>query len=89
MPTISLFYGITILMYYEDGNRHNMPHIHARYAGFRASISLEDGSVLAGTIPSRQFKLVQAWVEIHKDELYQDWIRSLAGEALFKIAPLR
>jgi len=50
---------------------------------------LENGAVLAGTIPPKQLKLVQTWIEIHKQELYQDWVRSLAGEGLLKIAPLQ
>ena len=29
MPTISLFYGIIIYMYYFDNKEHKMPHIHA------------------------------------------------------------
>ena len=29
MPTISMFYGILILMYFYDNKKHNCPHIHA------------------------------------------------------------
>ena len=89
MPTISMFYGILVAMMFEDNERHNLPHIHVRYAGQKASISIEDGLVLAGSIPSRQLKLVQAWVEIHKDELYADWELALTGEQPYQIAPLR
>ena len=31
MPTISIFYGIQIMMYFYDNGEHNMPHIHAEY----------------------------------------------------------
>jgi hypothetical protein len=31
MPSISMFYGITIYMYYLDTNKHKLPHIHAKY----------------------------------------------------------
>jgi hypothetical protein len=47
MPTISMFYGILVAMFFEDTDRHNLPHIHVRYAGQKASIAIEDGSVLA------------------------------------------
>jgi hypothetical protein len=33
MPTISMFYGILVLMYFRDNKRHNLPHIHVRYQG--------------------------------------------------------
>ena len=31
MPTISLFYGILIRMFWIDNDRHKMPHMHAYY----------------------------------------------------------
>lgn len=89
MPTISMFYGILISIMFEDGERHNLPHIHVRYAGQKASINIENGDVLAGDIPSKQLKMVQAWIEIHKDELFADWELALGGEQLFRIAPLQ
>jgi hypothetical protein len=39
MPVISMFYGIIIRMYMID-NHHNLPHFHARYAEFEASLAL-------------------------------------------------
>jgi hypothetical protein len=89
MPTISMFYGILVAILYEDNDRHHLPHIHARYAGEKASISIEDGIVLAGSLPSRQLKMLQAWIEIHKDELYADWELAVSGEEPFRIEPLR
>lgn len=66
MPTISMFYGILILMFYRDNQRHHLPHIHVRYQGKEAAVSIEDGTVLDGKLPPKQLKLVQAWIEIHK-----------------------
>ena len=60
MPTISMFYGILVAMLFEDNDRHNLPNIHVRYAGSKASIAIADGAVLAGGIPPKQLKLVQA-----------------------------
>ncbi|MDP2762438.1 MAG: DUF4160 domain-containing protein [Sideroxyarcus sp.] len=51
MPTISMFYGIMVLMFFKDVQRHHKPHIHVRYQGSKASISIEDGSVLDGEFP--------------------------------------
>lgn len=89
MPTISMFYGILVAIMFEDNDRHNLPHIHVRYSGQKASIAIEDGFVLAGNIPTKQLKMVQAWIEIHKEELYADWELALAGEQPFRIAPLQ
>lgn len=89
MPTISMFYGILVSMFFEDSDRHNLPHIHVRYAGHKASIAIEDGRMLAGDIPPKQLKLVQAWIEIHKEELIVDWELAASGEQPFRIAPLQ
>jgi len=89
VPIISMFYGIIIRLYLIDNQHHNLPHIHVRYAGQKASIAIEDGRVLAGSIPPKQLKMVQAWIEIHKDELFADWELAVAGEQPFRIAPLQ
>lgn len=89
MPTISMFYGIVIYMYFFDDERHKLPHIHARYQGDEASFSILDGSVLSGSIPLSRVRLVQAWVEIHRDDLMADWTLAVNGEAPFQIDPLR
>ena len=89
MPTISMFYGILVTIFFEDNDRHHLPHIHVRYAGDKASIAIEDGRLLAGGFPPKQLKMVQAWIEIHKDELFADWELTVAGEEPFRIAPLQ
>ncbi|MDD2768292.1 MAG: DUF4160 domain-containing protein [Methylococcus sp.] len=89
MPTISMFYGILVLMYFRDIARHHLPHIHVRYQGVEAAMSIEDGSILDGQLPPKQLKMVQAWIEIHKEELYVDWELAVNGEKPFRIAPLQ
>jgi hypothetical protein len=89
MPTISMFYGILVTLLYEDNDRHHLPHFHARYQDFKASISIEDARVLAGNLPPKQLKLVEAWVELHRDELFADWDLAINGEEPFRIAPLQ
>ena len=85
MPTISLFLGIKILMFYDD---HNPPHFHAEYAGRKAIVDIEKGCVIGGSLPGRQLKLVLAWAELHKDELMQNWELAASNEALRAIDPL-
>ena len=89
MPTISMFYGIVIYLYFFDNERHKSPHIHARFQGMEASFSILDGAVLAGDIPAAKAKLVQAWIEIHREELVADWELAVNGHPPFPIDPLR
>jgi len=89
MPTISMFYGIIICLYLYDDERHKLPHIHARYQGQQASFSILDGAILAGEIPASKIKLVQAWIEIHKEDLLADWDLAVMGQAPLPIDPLR
>ena len=89
MPILSMFYGIVIRMYVFDDKQHHMAHLHAEYAGNRAVFSIDDGEVLAGTLPSAKARLVQAWIEIHRDELLADWQLAVMGKEVFKIEPLK
>lgn len=89
MPTISMFYGILVLMFLMDDDRHHRPYIHVRYQGKHASVAIDDGEVLAGDFPKKQLKLVQAWIEIHREELVADWELAVAGNRPFRIAPLQ
>ena len=41
MPILSLFYGIIIRMYDENGEPHHTPHIHAEYQGQEASFDID------------------------------------------------
>ena len=88
MPTISMFFGIIIRMYYAP-KEHNPPHIHAYYQDNKATFTITDGEILEGVLPVKQLKLVQAWIEIHKEELLADWELCQNGEKPFKIDPLK
>lgn len=48
MPTISMFYGILIRVFFNDIERHHLPHIHAEYQGQVGVYAIEDGSLLSG-----------------------------------------
>ena len=89
MPVISMFYGIIIRMFYFDTDRHKAPHIHAQYGDQDAVIALPDGAVLEGELKSAKMKLVQAWLEIHREELVANWQLAVEGQPVFKIEPLR
>ena len=85
MPEISLFFGIRIFIYYSD---HNPPHIHAKYGENDALIDIEKVSVIKGMLPSRQLKLVLAWVVMYQDELMQNWELARDGKEPNDVPPL-
>ncbi|MSP27447.1 MAG: DUF4160 domain-containing protein [Methylococcales bacterium] len=89
MPTISMFYGIIIYMYFMDNKQHNKPHIHVKYQDDEVIVAIPEGDILEGSIPKAKMKLLQAWIEIHKDELMADWQLAVSGELPYKIEPLR
>lgn len=89
MPIVSMFYGIIVSIFYEGESKHKRPHIHARYQGKSVSVSIENGEILAGDIPSKQKRLIQAWIDIHKEELLADWELASSGEKPFRIKPLQ
>lgn len=88
MPRISEFYGIFIYMYFQDVKKHHAPHIHVRYAEYKASFSIETGELLAGRLGNKQTKRVQEWIAIRRTALENNWQRSLRGEPLEWIDPL-
>lgn len=88
MPVLSMFYGIIIRMQSEKGGKHHLPHIHVICGNDESVFSL-DGEIIEGTISASKRKLVEAWIEIHKEELMADWKLLDEGEQFFKIEPLK
>jgi hypothetical protein len=80
---------VIVLMYYFDNKKHHLPQIHAQYGEEEAVISIPEGSVIEGSLRTAKLKLVQAWIEIHRDELMADWQLAVNGQAVFKIEPLK
>ena len=84
MPEISNFYGIIITMLYKE---HNPPHFHVKYGEYRAQITIQEGTI-KGNLPRRALNLVYEWLDLHRDELLENWNRMEKRETLQKIAPL-
>jgi len=70
MPTISIFYGIVIQMFW---NEHAPPHFHALYGEHEALIDIQKLDVMRGSLPRRALNLVLDWAELHQPELLEDW----------------
>lgn len=88
MPELSRFYGIIIRMFLEAGGQHHRPHFHAYYGEDVGIFSLSPIELIAGVLPRRQQRLVEAWAELHEDELLNDWQLLQAGQPPQAIAPL-
>ncbi len=88
MPELSRFFGIIIRMYMEAGEPHHVPHFHAYYQDDAAVFSLEPIEMIAGSLPRRQRRMVEAWAEVHQAELLADWERLQTGELPEPIDPL-
>jgi hypothetical protein len=85
MPTLSIFYGIVIQIYWFD---HAPPHFHARYAEYEAQIDIQTVSVLNGSLPKRALAMVLEWTREHQAELMAAWAAASAGAHPDQIVPL-
>ena len=70
MPTISMFYGILIRIYWND---HAPPHFHVEYGEYRAQYLIETLVLSRGQLPRRAHALVLEWAAMHRNELMEDW----------------
>ena len=88
MPELSRFFNIIIKMVFSDNVQHHKPHFHVYYAEYEASVGV-DGELIAGSLPVKQLRLVQAWATIHEEELYQAWNKTVRNIPPGKIEPLK
>ena len=88
MPELSRFYGIIIRMFVEPSERHHTAHFHAYYQEDTAVFSISPVELLAGSVPQRQQRLVEAWAELRQQELLADWELLRLGRRPAPIAPL-
>jgi len=85
MPTLSIFDGIKILMYYRE---HFPPHFHAERADETAVIGIDPIVILEGALERGTRAKVFEWAAIHQAELRANWELARAGLPLLPIAPL-
>lgn len=88
MPELSRFYGIVVRMFTETGERHHRPHIHVYYQDSVAIYAIDSIELLAGSLPGRQQRLVEAWIELYQDELRDNWHLISINEPPYRIPPL-
>ena len=85
MPTISMFYGIIIQMFWDE---HAPPHFHATYGEFESLVDIKTLTVIKGILPRRAMTLVLEWAAQHREELLEDWELCEQRQQPRKIKPL-
>lgn len=73
MPELSRFHGIIVRMFWEPNSPHHRQHFHAAYQDFTVSMAIDTIEVLAGGLPRKQQRLLEAWAELHQAELLAAW----------------
>lgn len=86
MPTISMFYGIVVQMFWAD---HAPPHFHVLYAEYEAQINIQTLEIIKGDLPKRALALVLEWASDHRQELMEDWELCSHMQTPNKILPLK
>lgn len=85
MPEISRFFGIIVRMFFDE---HNPPHFHVEYSGKKAVFDLK-GNISRGNLKSKTAtKLIREWIDLHEEELQEDWELSRQNRPLNNIPPL-
>ena len=85
VPTISVFYGIVVAMFFDE---HPPPHFHARYAESKARVEIATGEIIDGELPRRAARLVREWTALHRDELEENWRLAREKRPLGRVTPL-
>ena len=66
---------------------HPPPHFHAVYGEYQITVDIESG-IMHGDFPKRALRLVLEWLDLHQDELLEEWNLVRSGRPANKIAPL-
>jgi hypothetical protein len=82
MPTIAIFFGLTVQMYWRD---HPPAHIHVFYGGAEALIAIETCEVIGGHLPPAALRIVRDWMQNRRADLLENWERARRREPLEQV----
>lgn len=77
MPVIGRFFEIVIMMYAKE---HGIFHIHAGYQNYKAAFSVETSNMIVGEMPTKQRKLIEAWIELHREDIIKNHELMMQGK---------
>lgn len=73
----------------EVGMQNHVPHFHVYYQDEIAVFGITPVELISGSLPRRQQRLVEAWAELHQEELKADWNLLQLGKRPKPIEPLQ
>ena len=82
MPTISIFFGFVVQMYWRD---HPPPHVHVLYQGYEALLAIETAEVIAGSLPPGALRLIRRWIDTRRPDLLANWERGRLREPFERV----
>jgi len=90
MGSICIISGVVVYMYTEADAKHHSPHVHVRFAGETASLSIPDGEVLEMSpgFDKKKLRNVQTWIDYRAADLMADWQLACEGKKPLAILPL-
>lgn len=67
---------------------HAPAHFHAWYGEYKVTVTIKDG-IVKGEMPARALSMILEWLNIHRQELLDNWEKAQRGDELDKIEPLK
>lgn len=89
LKMISVFYGIVVAFAASTLQRNKPPFVIAIWQSTEAAIDIGTNQLLWGQLPTNKLLLVNAWIEIHREELLANWHAGRLTGDFFKLDPLR
>ena len=70
MPTITIQPGFTIFIFTDE---HGAPHVHVVGNDFNAKVVIENGDIVAGSIPAPHRRRALRWIAANRVTLLDHW----------------
>ena len=86
---ISAYYGVMVAFAATRIKKQVSPFVVAMCQGAEVGIDVTSNQVIYGQIPRHKQILVNAWIEIHREELIASWNAGRMTGEYFKLDPLR
>ncbi len=86
---VSAFYGVVVAFTSNKHKRDLAPFIVAVWQGNEAALNIGSNQIIWGYLPTGKLLLVNAWIEIHREELIANWNTGKQTGEYFKLDPLR
>jgi hypothetical protein len=86
---ISAFYGLVVGFQTRNKPKDSTPILIAVYQEQTIGIHLQTAAISFGELPQPKHVLLNAWIEIHREELLVNWQTGYQRGEFFAIEPLR